>query len=274
MRPKIMRTRPVIDTTDKSCEIHVLTSELDWLNLVWMLKSFYRFSSCSYSLAIHDDGTLLTTTKEQLRQHFPNARIIERNIADKVINEQLSRLPLSMAFREKNPLALKVYDFAFFLDSPRMLLLDSDILFFANPTELIRRIEDLSYRLSTLNKDWQVAYTVRPPEIQRYVDFPIVDQINSGLGLLHKDTVRFEAIEQYLRIPGVIGHHHQIEQTLIALACSEHGFEFLPNEYDVRVNDGNPDFPCRHYTGPIRHLMYKYGMRHLVKNGFFEHDRP
>jgi hypothetical protein len=37
--PRILSTLPIEDTTDKRCEIHVLTSKEDWLNLVCTLKS-------------------------------------------------------------------------------------------------------------------------------------------------------------------------------------------------------------------------------------------
>ena len=58
VRPRILRTPPVVGTTDRSCEIHVLTSASDWLNLIWTLKSFYQFSSKRYVLCIHGDKPL------------------------------------------------------------------------------------------------------------------------------------------------------------------------------------------------------------------------
>ena len=115
-----------------------------------------------------------------------------------------------------------------------------------------------------------MGYTVDPDQIQNRVEFPIVNRINSGLGLLHKQGLDCLTYERFLTIPGVIGHHHRIEQTLIALACCRIGFEFLPQAYDVRVDNGNPVIPCKHYTGPIRHLMYKEGIRHLVNQRFLQ----
>src|SRR5262245_54878004 len=57
VRPRILSTPPIEDTTDKCCEIHVLTSAEDWLNLVWAIKSFYCASGRRYALCIHDDGS-------------------------------------------------------------------------------------------------------------------------------------------------------------------------------------------------------------------------
>src|SRR6516165_2000861 len=78
VRPRILRSRAIADTSDSRCEIHVLTSKDDWLNLIWALKSFYWASGRHYALCIHDDGSLEPAQKEVLQWHFPAARIIER----------------------------------------------------------------------------------------------------------------------------------------------------------------------------------------------------
>src|SRR5437870_1890354 len=76
IRPRILRTSPLTGTIDQACEIHVLTSAQDWLNLIWAIKSFYVVSGRKYALCIHDDGTLVLEHLETLRTQFPDARII------------------------------------------------------------------------------------------------------------------------------------------------------------------------------------------------------
>src|SRR2546423_15297869 len=85
VRPRILQTPAVTDTTDKTCEIHVLTSSQDWLNLVWTLKSFYAASESNYAVCIHEDGSLSRQELETLRQHFPAARVISRSEADEAV---------------------------------------------------------------------------------------------------------------------------------------------------------------------------------------------
>lgn len=270
VRSQILRTPAIPKTDDSTCEIHVLTSTRDWMDLLWGLKSFYFVSKRHYALAIHDDGSLGHAEVAMLEKHFPNARIITRSQSNAVMEKALSRFPRSLCFRQGNPLALKVFDFSAFLESDRMLLLDSDILFFSEPWELLRRIEDPRYARNTLNKDWQFGYTLKPASIQPMLDYEFQSHINSGLGLIHKSSIDLQAIEDLLAVPGVIGHHHRIEQTLIALYSCRFGFEFLPREYDVRVDTGIPRLPCVHYTGPIRHLLYREGIRELIRMGLLD----
>src|SRR5262249_49405762 len=112
VRPRILSTPPIAGTTDKRCEIHVLTSKEDWLNLVWTLKSFYMASGRRYALCIHEDGSLTDAELAALGEHFPDSRIIRRTLADAKLSEVLRGFPRSLSFRNTNLLAPKIFDFA------------------------------------------------------------------------------------------------------------------------------------------------------------------
>jgi hypothetical protein len=268
VRPRILDSAPVTETSDDSCEIHALTSSLDWLNLVWALKSFYFYSGRKYRLCIHDDGTLSADQVKTLQCHFPGARLIGRGEADSVLHRVLEKHPRSHAFRESNPLALKVFDLETFLECHRMMLIDSDFLFFTEPMNLLQRIEDHTFTVNSLNRDWGYAYSIDFDSVAVRLPFNLLRPINSGLGLVHKSVLRLDWIEEFLGLPNILSHNHRIEQTLIALCCCRYGFEFLPVEYDVHLGGFNSRHPCRHYTGPIRHRMYSEGIPYLRKRGF------
>ncbi|MBE9061360.1 hypothetical protein [cf. Phormidesmis sp. LEGE 11477] len=270
VRLRILDTRPIDNAVDTTCEIHVLTSSKDWLNLMWALKSFYWASEKCYALCIHDDGTLATEQKETLQQHFPKSRVIDRQAADAYVLESLTTYSNCLEFRKTNPLSPKVFDFSAYLRSDRMLLLDSDVLFFENPTALINRIEDPSYKLNTVNGDAASAFTVEPAIVKAQCGFDVLERFNSGLGLIHKASVDLSWIEDFLSLPGIIGHFWRIEQTLYALFSSKYGAELLPSIYDVHLEGDISGAPVRHYVGAIRHLMYGEGIQHLVKRGFLK----
>lgn len=270
VRPRILHTAPCAHTDDASCEIHVLTSADDWLNLLWALKSFYHWSRCRFALCIHDDGTLGERACAHLRTAFPAARLIRRAAADARVGPLLADYPRCRAFRAANKLALKVFDFHACLEADRMLLLDSDILFFAPPAVLLARIADFSARLNSLNRDWRDGYTVSVEAVQPLLPFPFPPLINSGLGLIHRASIRLDLVEEFLALSGMLSHPHQIEQTLIALCSAKFGFQMLPGEYDVHLGPRRPGAPARHYAGPVRHLMYGEGIRDLVRGGFLQ----
>ena len=137
-----------------------MTSAGDWLNLVWALKSFTRHPGRATSF-IHDDGTLpadalgaIMPTHFQPVWHHPARR---GGCADGAriwrTYPQTAAIPPHQCAGAQG-----VLDFAAYLESDRMLLLDSDILFFSEPTEFLRRLEDPSYAVNTFNSDCDDAY--------------------------------------------------------------------------------------------------------------------
>jgi hypothetical protein len=260
VRPRILKTAPVEGLNDLTCEIHVLTSESDWLNLVWALKSFYRFSGRRYALCVHDDGTLNPGAHRQLRAHFPEARLIGRAEADERAREQLAGYPRCLAFRMSNPLAMKLFDFLAWLRSDRLLLIDSDVLFFAAPDALLARIEDPGYLKNSVNPDVSTAYTVSTADVKLLLGLDVPERFNSGLGLIHRGSMRLDWFEEFLALPAIHRHHWQIEQTLFALSSARFGVQLLPHQYRVRLNGTVTTEPCRHYVGRIRHRFYSEGI--------------
>ena len=241
----------------------------DWLNMVWGLKSFYYFSKRYYRLCIHEDGTLGKNELEQLKIHFPDARIIQRTKADTFVLDKLKSYPRLQDFRRNNLLAPKIGDFISYLQSHRMLVFDSDLLFFSEPTVLLNRIESADYRLNSFNSDFQSAYAIDPDKVEQLLDFKVLPCFNSGLGLAHKDSIRYDWLEEFLAFPGITnGHFWRIEQTLYALSSSRYGTESLPGEYTLYLDKGIGNRPFRHYIGLIRHLMYSEGIGRLTRNRF------
>lgn len=270
VRRRILETPPVENTVSPVCEIHALTSEGDWLNLIWTLKTFYRFSKRSYLLSIHEDGSLTPEARAELRKHFPKARLIPREEADRVVPPALAAYPRSAELRRTNVLSLKLFDFRQYLQSDRLLLVDSDILFFEEPVELLRRIETPGYLYNSVNADIGSAYTVDPEVVRERLGFTLPPLFNSGLGLIHRASLDLDWIEEFLALPGIVGHWWRIEQTLFALCSSKFGVELLPEVYRVRLEGDSAGLPCRHYIGKIRHLMYREGIRNLVRSGFLK----
>ena len=151
-----------------------------------------------------------------------------------------------------------------------MLLFDSDLIFFDEPKVLLERIEDPDYKLNSVNGDVSSAYTVSPAVVKAEAGFDLIARFNSGLGLIHKESLNLDWIESFLQLPDVIGHFWRIEQTMYALCSSKFGTELLPSDYDVHLEGDRGTSAIRHYVGAIRHLMYGEGMKQLVKQGFLQ----
>jgi hypothetical protein len=271
IRPAILKAEPLTGTTDDGvCEVHVLTSGDDWLNACWAIRSFYRAAGRSYALCVHDDGTLSMSGYRAMRRQFPDARIVKRSQADAEVMPWLASYPRCAKFRHSNKLAMKVFDMMYYGKGNRWMLLDSDVLFFSYPTELLQRIENPDYRLNSANADVASAYTVRSEDVRIACGFRPIERFNSGLCLFHRDSLRLEWLEEFLSLPDILSHPWRIEQTLFALASSRFGVELLPGAYSVKLDRSIGERPCKHYVGAIRNYMYVDGMATLRRQGMLK----
>lgn len=260
VRPRIFKTAPIETPDSGSVELHVLTSKGDWMNLVWSLKTFFHCSEFRMPICIHEDGSLPDEAKNLIRAHFPQARLLEKPDADKQIESKIKDFPRIRAFRERHPLAIKVFDFSFFLKSERMFLFDSDLIFYSRPDVLIERLQDPDYQKNSVNEDIDTAYNMSFEDAKKLYAVELIPRFNSGLGLIHASSMNWDWFEEWLGYPGIFEHHWRTEQTLFAMASSKFGVELLPKEYQVYRGPRLKDRSVRHYVGEIRHLMYKEGM--------------
>jgi hypothetical protein len=270
VRRRILRTPPIEGLTDARCDIHVLTSREDWLNLIWTLKSFYAASGRNYKLCIHDDGTLDQAAKREVSRQFPDARLIDSETANREVLLKLEAYPRCRTFRQTNLLAKKVFDFRHYLQSERLLLLDSDVLFFSAPSELLHRLEAPEYVRNSVNADVASALTVDSRDVRNLLGLELPERFNSGLGVIHGQSLRLDWIEEFLGLPGVLNHSWRIEQTLLALCSARWGVELLPNEYCVSLKPGVGGCVAKHYVGAVRHLMYSEGIAQLARQGLLK----
>ncbi|MEM1207972.1 MAG: hypothetical protein AAF586_00605 [Planctomycetota bacterium] len=267
-RSRILRTAPVPHTTDPGCEVHVLTSRHDWLDLMWCLKSFYAVTRRRYKLCIHDDGTFDETIAAAFAHHFPDARLIRKAEADRDVPPALTHLPQCTIYRQTVPLATRVFDFAHYLRADRMLVLDSDVLFFKPPTVLLDRIDDPGYARCSFNRDVASFYTMDAAAARDRLGIDLLDRFNAGFGLLQRDAIDFDLVERCLLAHNADGRYpREIDQTLLALLASSFGCDLLPEPYDVRTDAGLGERPSRHYAGAARRLMYTEGLPTLIRQG-------
>src|SRR5262249_35659586 len=152
---------------------------------------------------------------------------------------------------------------------------DSDLLFFAEPKIYLQRVEDPAYRRNIFTADSEDGYTVRPDAVRPLIGHELQPRVNTGFGLVHRHSIRWDWTEEFLALPGILdGHFWRIEQTLFALCSSRYGVDLLPSEYTLRLDAGIGTHCFRHYVGAIRHLMYGEGMPRLIEQGLLEQKKP
>jgi len=267
---RILDTPPVRTGRAGPVEVRVLTWRRDWINLIWALKSFYHFAEVDYPLFIHDGG-LLPHQAAQLRRHFPDAAIVPGAEAEARVAEQFAARGLRrcLDYRRRNVSTRKLFDFFALSEADYLVIIDSDIVFFARPDLLL--VPPGGVAVNRYNRDIETSYSMSPAELEATFGLRPPEAINSGLALVRRDSIDFAAIDGWLEHPKLFNDKWVTEQTLHALCSTVHGVELLPETYLVANTPGLPADPvCKHYPGFFRPLLYQEGMARLVRSGFLK----
>lgn len=268
----ILHTRPLSTATKGPTEVHLLTWRRDWLNALWALKSFYYYSKVDYPIVIHDGG-LEDWQVLLLKEHLPNARIHLMKESNAFVENFLIKNGLTrcVEYRRLNVATKKVFDFFLLSESERIISIDSDIVFFKRPDELIQPVA--SNPKNTYNKDMQYAYSMSLDELETSFGIRPPPLINSGLSRVERASIDFKKIETWLANKKFSADRWVTEQTIHALCSTLHGVELLPDSYLVSTSEGlNEHLKCKHYPGFFRPLLYSEGMGFLKRNSLLFSD--
>ena len=265
---RILSTPPVRTAGAGPVEVRVLTWRRDCLNVIWALKSFYHFAEVDFPLAIHDGG-LAPGQADLLRSHFPDATFVPRAEADRRIEAEFAARGWDrcVSYRRLNSSTPKLFDFFAFSSAEHVLSIDSDIVFFRRPDELVDFDPATSPNL--YNADVATAYSMTPEEMISAFGVAPPPLINSGLNLARRESMDFTKMDAWLAHPKMYENRWVTEQTLHALCSTIHGVALLPASYLVSVEPGlDGDLACKHYPGFFRPLLYSEGMSRLIDRGF------
>ncbi|HYP12416.1 MAG TPA: hypothetical protein VEQ63_00710, partial [Bryobacteraceae bacterium] len=257
---RILRTAPVVTqpvTSNAPAEVHILCYRRDYLTAMWALKTFYRYAPIPYPLVIHFQGECPPIAIDRLRKHFPGARVILQPEADRRTEAWLAQNGCTrlLESRRKNPFLLKLTDIPIVSSARRIVVIDSDILFFREPAHLYSVIgSDLSTPL--VQRDPESTYNITEKAAHRDLGIELAPCVNSGILVFDRQAhLDLRLCEELLGHPEVGRSTGWIEQTLYALSFSRSGgVQYLPDSYVISLESRavNKTTVARHYAGPSR----------------------
>jgi hypothetical protein len=238
------------------------------------LKSFYHFTQARYPLVIHVQSIVPERALARLRTHFPGARIITQAEADAVVETWLDRKGFFrlVKARRRSPFMLKLTDFSILSAAVHLLTIDSDVIFFNRPSDLLVATE-MPLQSNLFQRDPASTYNLSEERALEDLGVMLAPQVNTGIMLFPRESIELSRCEQYLAHPEIARPSGWIEQTLYALMASEQGrVKYLPDSYLVSLETNAPldKVIARHYAGPTRPLFTYEGLPELIKRGFLD----
>jgi len=280
---KILRTRsiyttPLDDPETVPCEVRILTYEADYLMALWAAKSFYYYAGVEWPLVWQQGGPLSPRCVRLLHDHFPNSTFLPLAETDALVEGALHHMGLhaTVAVRRTAVYLRKPIDFRILSRCPKALFLDTDVLFFRKPTDVLDAVHTGSQR-NYFNRDANNGYPMAPDEAEKRFGVRPIERLNAGLGLVCRESIDLKEVDRYLQDPAMQGKFFT-DQLVYALLGATFATELLPDTY---VLSGKPGLDvlgapavARHYAGTTRPLMYREGIPRLIEQKFLRDLGP
>lgn len=253
-------------------EVHMLCHAAGVDMGLWASWSFLRFLPAA-SFYLHGDATLTKPDVMLWESKIGGMKVVLDDEAAGVAEEALRDFPRLGEFRAKHVLARKLIDFHLYGNASHLLLLDSDILCFGVPTQLLSLLSTTATGLIRWNEDIRSSYSCSTQVASAILGTTFPERMNSGLVVMRRLGVRdFAQLEgwlsQLIDTHGVRITHPWLEQTLYAcLAATWDGSGPLDEPYSMSGGSLRQGQVTRHYPGNamIRPKFWTEGVVRLCK---------
>jgi hypothetical protein len=244
---------PVALLLNYDLEVSYLTGVKYWHQTIFCAYSLARALKGRVRINIYSDGTLTPALTGFISKALPAVNIINAEDLSRQINEVLPEkdFPTLRALREKNPFFRKLVDMR--INDRYIVQLDSDMLFFNEPEELIKAYKDNENYF--MQDTIPASYYVLPEDmISKDLGIPMCEKINSGILAYNSSKIDWHFVEHicaYLLQNAAGVHPPMFEQTLNAIIISWLGGKPLKPAYRIlyadRGEETQPSDIVRHY---------------------------
>lgn len=228
MRRAAWSLPPLPDFSGPPLEVHLLTGRAYAHQALLCCWSLSRASGRAVAPIFYDDGTFTLRLIGQLHQVFPMARVVMH--AEAAV--RVDRLLPAAAFPTLRDRFLRYPHIRKLINvhlggKGWKLILDSDLLFFREPVQLLRWLEEPMRPL--VMRDIADAYGYSPALLREVAGGALPIQINAGLCGLRSEALDWEKIECWCaRLIAAEGTNYLLEQALLALLLAGQEHEILP----------------------------------------------
>lgn len=258
----------------ENAEIHMLCRKRDADMLAWSLMSFIGQSGICPKIIVHDDGSFDQNTALKLERKFPALTVLFLKKADEWVNSIVGLSPKLLEYRKRgHKLIYKLTDIFLLSRSEKIMVLDSDVLFFNYPQEILEFFSGnsnydslVSKHNGTHNLKLSEDYMEKHNILKNYTDL-----MNSGIILYKKDKIELDKLLEYFENTQRAPEDYFVEMSGWGCLIAQTKFNFLPlDRYCIRGRL-NQDTVAKHFTNPRRHEFYVYGIgmvKDKIKNSY------
>jgi len=251
MKRAALTLAPVTSHAD-GLPIHFLTGKNYLYQTLFCIRSLTKSTDAHFKFILIDDGTFDADLAELVQRLLPNAEIISAELIEKNLAQYI---PLSCnALLEKRkvyPHIRKLTDIHTLPGNSWKLVMDSDMIFWAEPKEILFWIEKPDSPLYM--RDCIPSYGYSDLTLKKLLGKQLPELVNVGVIGLNSDYIDWQKINEWIKIlESREGTSYYLEQALTAMIIGDRPSTILAeNEYIV-----NPDEQViKHRKGVLHHYV-------------------
>jgi len=242
-----------------------------WFMAAFAVVSLQRQLDRQLHMHFYDDGSLGRREADKLRGICEVVTMHARDDLDGRIEELLpeEKFPF-IRERLRNYHNLKKLVDPHLAKTGEKLVMDADLLYFGQPTELLDWREDAQGIL--VATDHVESYGYSRPLMERLAGARIPHAINVGITGLRSETLDWELIEAWCReLIGAEKTSYYLEQALIAMLCARNRFtqlradRYLTGPSDTKVLEA--DGVMQHYVDISKKNYFRHAWRRFALSG-------
>jgi len=248
----------------------VLTTPSTLRDALWAAWSWYRYlRDEGFELLLAVDGSLSRSDSGSASRLFPGVSICEARLACQYVCE---REPTLETFLYNYPMGRKLAIMLALSDQGPLLYSDQDVLAFNPPGELLSCIQRSTACFFVEDVDGTRDAAI--VERAKALGLDYIPRFNSGFVYIPKGALSMKVAAEILATWRPPADSWFSEQTVLSVMLRSAGAEGLPAaRYVISARrqfywETDVDYGAivaRHFTGTVRHVMYRYGLPALLR---------
>lgn len=243
----------------------VLTTPETLSDALWAAWSWYRFlrdEDCELHIAI--DGTISDAEIAAAHKLFPGVSIDSAQWACRYV---CARVPALESFLSNHPTGRKLALILALSDRGPVVYSDYDVIAFSRPHELLAAMERNVPCYFAEETDGTRDRSI--VERAKQLGLGYIPKFNCGFMYIPRGVLSMELAAQILATWRPPGESWFAEQTVLSVMLQTlHAEALPPSRYVISICrqfywEKDVDYQviaARHFTGTVRHVLYKYGM--------------
>lgn len=260
---------PPVQCHQKGLTIYFLTGQKYLYQTLFCIQSLVKQSKEEFKFVLVDDGSFNIKLINRIKKQLPGAEIIDKKTVERNLNKYLPKnlYPHLHRKREEYPHIKKLTDIHTIPGNSWKLVLDSDMLFWREPKEIIDWLRKPNNPLHMV--DCLESYGYSCQLMENLCKSAIPKLLNVGAIGLNSEKINWHNIESWVEIlEEKEGKTYYLEQALSAMVIGSQPSKVLdPVEYIVNPSEEKITTTIgtlHHYVDLSKEGYYKYGMSKII----------